>query len=54
MFFTGGVRPGERKPSDVLPRKNISQLRTAVWCKGRIQVLVEVAAVKVWRPRLTP
>ena len=45
------MRPGEGEPPDVLPRKKISQLQTAVWCKGRIQVLVEVAAVKVGRPR---
>ena len=35
--------PAEGEATDVLRIKRISQTRPAVWCKGRIQVLVEVA-----------
>jgi hypothetical protein len=35
--------PAEGKTTDVLRMKRMSQTRPAVWCKGRIQVLVEVA-----------
>ena len=35
--------PAEGNATDVLRMKRMSQIRQAVWCKGRIQVLVEVA-----------
>ena len=41
--------PAEGKANEVHLMKKMSQIRLAVWCKGRIQVLVEVA-VKGRRP----